>query len=118
MGLLYPEKIDPEEAEKLISSMVDWIRSVCDPVSIILFGSAARGEMTEASDIDLCLIFADENLLASGREAVYNSINGENSVWPKDLLFYTMESFAARQKIGGIAELIASEGRALYGSLQ
>jgi hypothetical protein len=53
-----------------------------------------------------------------GRKGIYRSMNRDNSIWPRDLLFYTAEEFTHRKNRGGIAELIAAEGRVLYGSMQ
>ena len=71
--------------------------------------------MTVASDLDLAILFEDEELLSSGRNALYSSITEKTANWPRDLLFYTLEGFRSRLKIGGVVELIMSEGRLLYG---
>ena len=44
---------DIDERTKLA---VKKIREVCEPIKIILFGSFARGEQTEHSDLDLLII--------------------------------------------------------------
>jgi hypothetical protein len=118
MGLLYPQKISEQETQQLVDATMDWILSITEPAALILFGSAARGEMNRASDIDLAIIYADETSLMEGRKGIYRSMNRDNSIWPRDLLFYTAEEFTHRKNRGGIAELIAAEGRVLYGSMQ
>ncbi|NBC28661.1 MAG: hypothetical protein GVY29_01555 [Spirochaetes bacterium] len=56
MGLFRPARVSPEEREEIVRRKKDWILSACRPREIWLFGSAARGELTEASDIDLAVL--------------------------------------------------------------
>jgi predicted nucleotidyltransferase len=84
------------------------------PERVYLFGSAAREEMDELSDLDVVVIkrtsapFFDRlqevaRLLPMGLGAV-------------DLLVYTPEEFAAMQREGNaFTEMIVEEGRLIYG---
>ena len=47
----------PDEAE--LQAIVSAIRRTVDPERIVLFGSAARGQMRPDSDIDLMVVKAD-----------------------------------------------------------
>lgn len=49
--------------ESNLSEIVDAIKTVEGVVGIVLFGSVARGDYDEGSDIDLLVIFRDENLM-------------------------------------------------------
>lgn len=49
------ERIDTEAVHEIVRRIVD----VAQPERIILFGSAARGEMTPESDLDLLVIKSD-----------------------------------------------------------
>ncbi|MDI6905658.1 MAG: nucleotidyltransferase domain-containing protein [Candidatus Bathyarchaeia archaeon] len=46
-----------------LSEIVDAIKTVEGVIGIILFGSVARGDYDEGSDIDLLVIFRDEDLM-------------------------------------------------------
>lgn len=74
MGLLAPARLSAEETERIIADKLRLILEASSPSAIILFGSAARGEMTEASDLDLALVYADEASLRNGRAAIHGSI--------------------------------------------
>ncbi len=114
MGLLAPKLLTSSETEKLILEKTQWILSLCEPQSLVLFGSAARGEMTEASDLDLALIFPNQIILETARKNLYIS-PPTGQLWPMDLLFYTLEEFKQRVNQGGVCELIRKEGRLLSG---
>ncbi|HLD72636.1 MAG TPA: nucleotidyltransferase domain-containing protein [Candidatus Nanoarchaeia archaeon] len=79
------------------SGLLDYLYDSCLPTAIILFGSAARGEDTEQSDIDLFLqasqtklnltkyekilkreinLFFEENFLKLSKELKNNLLNG------------------------------------------
>ncbi|MFW6368862.1 MAG: nucleotidyltransferase family protein, partial [Spirochaetota bacterium] len=60
MGLFLPAPVSAEDADHIVGLKLRWILSACTPLEVWLFGSAATGEMTEASDIDLALLFGDE----------------------------------------------------------
>ncbi len=98
--------------EGRIREVVEALRSY-QPERVYLFGSWARGEADELSDLDLVVIkrttapFFDRlmevgRLLPAGAGGV-------------DVLVYTPDEFAAMQRNGNaFAELIAEEGRLIY----
>ena len=43
----------------IISAMVDRIVTRFDPIRVILFGSQARGDVNESSDVDLMVVLND-----------------------------------------------------------
>lgn len=61
--------LNPETLNEIIRRVVD----VADPERIILFGSAARGEMNRNSDVDLLIVKegGDANLRARIYESLY-----------------------------------------------
>ena len=116
MGLLHPSPIALEEAERIIGDKLRWILESSEPLAVIVFGSAAREEMTERSDVDIAVIFADEESLVAGRKALYAV--PPIGPWPTDLLFYSKDAFERRREAGGVCELIGKEGRLVYGGLE
>ena len=50
-------RVSKRPSRKLLAEVVRRIVEACEPESIVLFGSAARGEMTEHSDLDLLVNF-------------------------------------------------------------
>ncbi len=49
-------RVPKHPSRKLLAEVVRRVVAACQPESIVLFGSAARGEMTEHSDLDLLVI--------------------------------------------------------------
>ena len=73
MPNLTARPLTEEEKALLIQKKKDWILTACSPERIILFGSAASGPMTEASDIDLIIVFADLDEEKRAREQLWKS---------------------------------------------
>ena len=116
MGLLIPRPLDRLEIDRIVGDKLRWILQSASPRALILFGSAARGEMTERSDLDIAAIFPDEDSLNAGRASIYSQPPiGE---WPTDLLFYTQAEFEAKRRTGGVCELIWKEGKVIHGRLK
>ncbi len=84
------------------------------PEKIILFGSAARGDITHDSDVDLLIIKRDTPHYSADRiMEVSRLIKREVAV---DFLVYRPEEFEKRLSMGDpFIELILKEGKVLYG---
>ena len=84
------------------------------PEKIILFGSAARGDASLDSDVDLLIIKSDTPPYGADRIMEVSSLI-ERDV-PVDFLVYRPEEFEKRLKMGDpFIELVMKEGRVLYG---
>ncbi|MCF7943739.1 MAG: nucleotidyltransferase domain-containing protein [Spirochaetia bacterium] len=114
MGLLTPLTLQYQQQQQIISACKAWILSRCRPSACILFGSAARGEMNESSDIDIALIFSDAEKLAAARNALYET-PPLTELWPCDLVFFTVTEYQRKLERGGLCELVSSEGILLHG---
>ena len=99
---------DPNYLQALVASIVE----TADPERIILFGSAAREQMQEDSDIDL-LVVKDRchRIHTAGR--IYAKLPQKNRavdiviVWPEELITY-------RNAPWGVIPPALREGRTLY----
>lgn len=104
--------LDPLVSESLILALCDFIRTTCMPERIILFGSAARHEMTDMSDLDVIVLLANQADLKLTRGNYF----GQRSPidWPVDILFMTTDDYMSRAAIGGVCFIAETEGRILY----
>ena len=101
------------DLEPIIERAVKALVEAIDPERIILFGSAARGEFGEDSDLDLLVVVQEATLSPQvrikAREALFDL------ELPKDLLYTFPDRFEARKHlIGTIEEPAHREGRVLY----
>lgn len=101
-----------EEVDELIGAELARIRNAGKVDEIILFGSAARGEMTNMSDLDFVAIYATEVEKLKGRKEYFQSTRGKK--WPSDVLFVTREFYDTHADIGGVFFVCKREGRSLF----
>ena len=92
-----------------------------DPYRIVLFGSAAAGEQTAESDIDLLVILDSQEVPRSygermaARITVRDSIREINGRLPIDLVVYTRAEYELLRKQGAsFLNGIESSGMTLY----
>ena len=111
---LFAKKIDTETSSKLVADTTAFLRLLGPIQRIILFGSGARGELTEASDLDFALIFENDRDKLAFKKAALTSPRPHQV--PIDFLFYTQSEFDAKLARGGTAEIIADEGRVVFDS--
>ena len=113
MFKLFAKPLTRADQDAIISAKLVWILSQVNPMRVILFGSAASYQMTDASDIDLIVTFASIKERDSSRALLFKSRPKDD--WPHDLLLLTEEEFARSVAKGGGAAYVASqEGRVLY----
>ena len=111
------QPLSEAEQNEVLEHKLRWLLDACEgesslPLRILVFGSAARGELREDSDVDIALVFADEQTMGTARKAVARS--PRTDLWPVDLLNFTQDEFQARAEIGGVCMLIRDEGRVLW----
>ena len=99
--------------ETLLNEVVRRVLTVARPDRIILFGSAATGQMTEDSDIDLLVV---EPELANTRDRSVRIRRALGDVeYPVDVIVMSSERFEETKNIiGGIAYPAQKYGRVLY----
>ena len=99
--------------EALLNEVVRRVLTVARPDRIILFGSAATGQMTKDSDIDLLVV---EPALASTHErrvAIRGAVGDIG--YPVDVIVMRTDRFERTKRfIGGIAYPANKYGRVIY----
>lgn len=101
--------------------IVQSILAVYEPSAIILFGSRARGDIHEHSDIDLLVIRDREFEKGESRRrelgGLYRSVSQVCDI-PKDIILFTRkEFFSWRHTTNHMLALAWREGRILYGKI-
>jgi len=101
--------------------IVHAILAVCQPAAIILFGSYARGDVHEFSDVDLLVIRQFEFRTGESRRKelgqLYRSVS-EACDRPKDIILFTKDEFFSwRHTTNHMVSVAWKEGRILYGQI-
>jgi len=102
------------DISKEIQRITDQIIEKYKPDKIILFGSAARGELEPDSDADFLIIKKETPLYGADRIRHLSRMIDRNI--PVDLLIYRPEEFEQRLQMGDpFLKTIIKEGKILYG---
>ena len=100
----------------ILDQIVTLITSKVLPERIVLFGSYARGDYKEDSDIDILIIV--KNLVNERKitSLLYRALLKENISIPIDFLAIDYEKYnMVKNKIGYIYKTIEQEGKIIYG---
>ena len=99
--------------ESLIQEIVRRILTVAKPDKIILFGSAAAGQMTRDSDIDLVVVEPDPGDRQTEYVRIRRALRGMG--YPFDIILISTQWFEeSKSVIGGIAYPASKYGRVIY----
>ena len=99
--------------DEAVAEIVRRIAGACRPERVILFGSAAAGEMTPDSDIDLLVIERDVPDIRQETLRIRRALGGLPS--PFDVIVMSSDRFEeTRDVIGGIAWPAARSGRVIF----
>ena len=102
------------DAKSAIDEMVRRIAAGFSPDRIILFGSHARGDAREDSDIDLLVLFPELDDPHARAADVYAALIGSSAL-PKDILVSTTARFDRyRNVVNTVYWPAAREGRVVY----
>jgi predicted nucleotidyltransferase len=100
-------------SQKDLADLVQRLRSVVEPKRIMLFGSCARGNAHENSDVDVLVIVADEVDLLKANMAAYEAIRGFG--YPVDIVYVNESRFARHANTPGfIFRQVVKDGLELY----
>ena len=102
----------------LIDKIIPIIVSLASPDQIILFGSYARGDNSEKSDIDLLIV---KKGLKNARDiisSIYMSFFENKINIPVDLLAIDYNRYnEINNEIGYVYKTIKEQGKVIYGTL-
>ena len=103
--------------ERLLGEMVQAIVAEVDPEQVILFGSRARGDERESSDIDLIVVeaepFGPERSRHKELVRLYHALAG--FLVPADVLVYSHEDIDYwRDSLNHVLARALREGKVLY----
>jgi predicted nucleotidyltransferase len=98
---------------ELLQEVVRRIVGVAHPDRIILFGSAARGDMSRGSDIDLLIVKADVAHRGRLAEDIYMALAGVGAA--VDVVVVTPQDIDRfKDRVGTIIRPALRDGREIY----
>ena len=98
---------------KVLAEAIRRVVEVAHPARIILFGSAARGEMTEESDLDLMVVVPGPVNHLHLAQDLYVKLAGVGA--PVDIVVATTEDLRIhKDNPGRIYGAVLEEGREVY----
>jgi len=83
---------------ELLNEVVFSIKSVHPNCTVILFGSYAKGEQHEDSDLDICVLVPELTYRRADMEIDAACAIREDFPLPMDLLLYTYDEFEEKSK--------------------
>ncbi len=107
-GNILASKLSISDQVELISNLHRLILELAKSRHIILFGSAARREMTTASDLDVVVIVDRQDQVKATQRAL-NQLSRLIS-WPVDCLVIDQDLFEKRSQLGGLYAVVKEEG--------
>jgi predicted nucleotidyltransferase len=100
----------------IMEQIVALITSKTSPERIILFGSYARGDNTEKSDIDILILIKNLENERKITGALYKALLNENIPIPIDFIAIDYDKYnKLKNETGYIYKTIEREGQILYG---
>ena len=109
-GVEWHMTMDTEaEIDRLVQRIVDAVH----PLKIILFGSAARGEIGPDSDIDVLVVMPDGTHRRHTAQYLYQTIRGIKT--PFDVVVATPSDLEQnRDNVGLVYYTVLREGKTVY----
>ncbi len=109
----YMRRSNVQSQKDVVGELVRRIVEAVHPLRIILFGSAARGEVGPNSDIDVLVVMPEGVHRRQIAQLLYNQISGLGI--PFDILVATPKDLEKhKENIGLIYRSVLREGREVY----
>ena len=107
-----------DENISVIEKIISLIVSLVSPEQIVLFGSYARGDNTNKSDIDLLIIKKDLKNEREINNILYKAFYENKINIPIDLISVDSNKYNnLKNEIGYIYKTIEEQGKIIYGTL-
>ena len=101
------------EMDQVVSEAVRRLVQAVDPEKIIVFGSRARGDFGQDSDLDLLIVKASKEPRHRRVVPAYRALRGIGV--PKDILWYTPEEIADwAEVVNHVICRALTEGKVVY----
>ena len=113
------QKLPPEIQKTLIERGLNrLVRSGALPhiSKVILFGSGARSELTEISDLDFCVIVHEGTDVKLIKRMIAQAPREAGDEVVYDVLVFDGETFQSKSQMGGVCQIIAEEGLVIFSS--
>jgi|JI9StandDraft_1071089.scaffolds.fasta_scaffold332483_2 predicted nucleotidyltransferase len=105
-------KLKPD-TKRILDIALEKILSVGNPAKVILFGSYARGDENEDSDLDICIIENEQEITEINTTKYYKALFRLNHA--KDIIVRSLKEFEANKTIINTLEYdVYKEGILLY----
>ncbi len=99
--------------KSLVNQIVNRIKEICSPVKIILFGSAAKGEMHENSDLDFLVIVSNGTHRRKTAQMIYKNLIDVG--FAADIIVVTEEDVETYKDFDGtVIKPALTEGNLIY----
>ena len=107
-----------EQKDEILNRIVSLIVTTVNPDQIMLFGSYARGDYSEKSDIDMLIIKKNLSKPREITQKLYRVFYDNKIEKPVDVLAIDYDRYNELvDDIGYIYNTIRDEGRLIYGEL-
>lgn len=101
--------------EKDVAEITKKLKEEYHPEKIILFGSAARGEVKPGSDIDYFIVKNSKNPRHRKAVDIFYLLSGLDREYPVDFIVFTPSELKQRLELGDFfVKNILEEGKILY----
>lgn len=102
---------------KDISGIVERLKNKYHPQRIVLFGSAARGELNQGSDIDFLVVKKSRKPSHKRIADIFRLLRRMDRDYPLDFIVFTPSELKERVNLGDFfVKDILAEGKLLYES--
>ena len=109
---LTSKKISETVVDAAIAKIVSGIVEVFTPEWIILFGSAAEGQVTDQSDLDFLIVTSTVDEIRQHQKSLKHL--QKLTQFPLDLVWVDLKTYERKREIGGVCMIASEDGKILF----